>query len=144
MENPFNFEQANYSDLLTEAKRLNALVADLDGELTPLKNKYAYAERAFANRDRQYTEGRALIEEMITEGEITNEDYIKQLVEIFNIEILKQVEFTLTIEVTGTLELPMGTELDEYSFSVDSISYNGEDVSIDHEGVSIDHWNFTE
>lgn len=144
MENPFNFDQAGYLDLLAEAKRLNGLVADLDGELTPLKNKYAYLEKAFQNRDRQYVNGRTIIEEMITEGEISNEDYIKQLVEIFNIEILKPVEFTLTIEVTGTIELPMGSELDEYSFSLDSLSYNGEDVAIDHDSISIDDWNFTE
>ena len=144
MENTFNFDQAGYLDLLNEAKRLNGLVADLDGELTTLKNKSAYTERAFANRDRQYTEGRALIEEMINEGEISNEDYIKQLVDIFNIEILKAVEFTLTIEVTGTVEIPLGSELDEYSFSLDSLSYDGQDVSIDHDSISIDGWNFSE
>lgn len=144
MENPFNFDQANYSDLLTEAKRLNALVADLDGELTPLKNKYAYLEKAFANRDRQYTHGSALIQEMIEQEIITDEDYIKQLVEIFNIEILKEVSFTITVELSGSVQIPMGTELDEYSFNVDSLSYNGEDVYFSHDNTSIDGWDFTE
>lgn len=137
MENPFNFEQASYTDLLAEAKRLNT-------ELTSVNNKMAYVERAFANRDRQYTNGRAIIEEMITEGEIENEDYIKQLIEIFNIEILKEVQFTLTVEISGTVEIPLGTELDEFSFNVDSISYDGQDVDFSQDNIDISDWNFTE
>lgn len=137
MENPFNFEQANYNDLLVEAKRLN-------DEVTSLKNKMMYVEKAFANRDRQYTTARALIEEMITEEAITDEDYIKQLVEALGIEILKEVSFTITVEITGTVEIPMGTELDEYSFNVDSLSYNGQDVDFSHDTTNIDGWEFTE
>lgn len=144
MENSFNFDQASYLDLLNEAMRLYGLVADLDGELTPLKNKYDYLEKAFQNRDRQYVNGRTIIEEMITEGVIENEDYIKQLVEIFDIEILKTVDFTLTIEVSGSVEIPMGSELDEYSFSLDNLSYDGVDVAIDHDHISIEGWDFAE
>lgn len=144
MENPFNFEQANYSDLLTEAKRLNGVVADLSGELTALQNKMMYVERAFANRDRQYAEGKEILTELIDNNEIDNEESVKKLVELFGIEILKEVEFTVTIEVSGTLELPMGTELSEYDFSLDGLSYNGEFVNVDNEEFSVSSWNFTE
>lgn len=144
MENTFNFDQASYSDLYNEAVRLNGLVADLSKDLETANNKLLYTEKAFANRDRQYTSGRALLEEIITEGYITEEEYIKQLVEIFNIEIMREVTFNLTIEISGTVEIPLGTELDEYSFSVDSISYDGQEVSIDHEGINIENWEFTE
>jgi hypothetical protein len=144
MENTFNFEQASYVDLLAEAQRLNGLVADLHGTATTASNKLMYVEKAFANRDRQYALAKEILTTLIEENEIENEEAVKQLIEIFDIEILKSVEFTLTIEVTGTIELPMGSELDEYSFTLESLSYNGDDVSIDHESISIDDWNFTE
>lgn len=140
----FNFEQASYTDLLAEAKRLNGLVADLKGEVTSLQNKALYTERAFANRDRQYATAKEILTSVIESEELDNEEAVKQLIEIFGIEILKTVEFTLSVEITGTVELPLGTELDEYSFSIDGLSYNGEFCDIDHDSVSIDAWNFVE
>jgi hypothetical protein len=137
MENPFNFEHASYSDLLAEAKRLNDLA-------TSLSNKMLYLEKAFANRDRQYAATRQIVSNLIENDEISNEEYVAELIEILGIEILKEVNFTLTIEVTGTVEIPLGSELDEYSFDLDGLSYNGDGVSIDNESVSIDHWEFTE
>ena len=141
---PFNFEQANYADLLAEAKRLDALVSELNNNLQVSQNKMLYVEKAFANRDRQYGQAKEIITSLIENNEISDEETVNQLIEILGIEILKTVEFTLSIEVTGTIELPMGTELDEYSFSLEGLSYNGEDVDVDHERISIDDWNFTE
>ena len=137
MENTFNFEQASYSDLLAEAKRLNDLVSGLS-------NRLLYTDKAFQNRDRQYKEGGQLIKSAILEEVITDEDYIKQLVELFDIQIMKEVTFTLNIEVSGTVEIPLGSELDEYSFDLDGITYDGDSVNIDYENVSIENWEFTE
>lgn len=137
MENNFNFEHASYADLLAEAKRLNDLVSSLN-------NKNLYVQKAFANRDRQYAVTKQIISNLIENGEISNEEYVAELIEILEIEFLKEVNFTLTIEVTGTVEIPLGSELDEYSFDLDGLSYNGDNVSIDNESVSIDHWEFTE
>lgn len=144
MENSFNFDQASYTDLLAEAKRLNGLVADLSGEITTLQNKALYTERAFANRDRQFTQAKAILTSVIESEELDNEDAVKELVEIFGIEVLKEVAFTITVEISGTVEIPMGTELDEYSFNVDSLSYNGEEVDFTHDTTDISGWNFTE
>jgi hypothetical protein len=134
---PFNFEQANYSDLLTEAKRLN-------DEVVSLKNKAMYVERAFANRERQYTDAKSILTTLIEENEIDNEEAVKELVQIFGIEIMREVEFTVTLEISGTVEIPMGTELDEYSFNVDSFSYDGQDVNFSQDNLEISDWNFTE
>ncbi len=144
MENTFNFDQANYSDLLNEAKRLNGLVADLSNDLTALQNKMMFVEKAFANRDRQFGEAKDLLTELIENEEISDEDAVKKLVEIFDIEILREVEFSITVELTGTLQLPIGAELDEYSFNVDNLSYNNEDVDFSHENTDISSWNFIE
>lgn len=144
MENSFNFEQANYADLLTEAKRLNGVVADLSGELEASKNKMLYVEKAFANRDLQYAKAKEILTAVIEMEELDNEEAVKELVQIFNIEVLKEVSFTITVEITGSVEIPMGTELDEYSFNVDVLSYNGEDVSFSHDNTTIDGWDFTE
>jgi hypothetical protein len=134
---PFNFEQANYSDLLTEAKRLN-------DEVVSLKNKAMYVERAFANRERQHTDAKSILTALIEENEIDNEEAVKELVQIFGIEIMREVEFTVTLEISGTVEIPMGTELDEYSFNVDSFSYDGQDVNFSQDNLEISDWNFTE
>jgi hypothetical protein len=134
---PFNFEQANYSDLLTEAKRLN-------DEVVSLKNKAMYVERAFANRERQHTDAKSILTTLIEENEIDNEEAVKELVQIFGIEIMREVEFTVTLEISGTVEIPMGTELDEYSFNVDSFSYDGQDVNFSQDNLEISDWNFTE
>lgn len=144
MENTFDFYNAQYSDLLTEALRLNKLVATLVEEGQADANKLLYTEKAFENRDRQFKAGRMLIEEMINDSLITDDEYIKQLVEIFGLEIMREVTFNLTITVSGTVELPLGSELDEYGFDIDGLSYNGDNVSIDHESVQIDDWEFTE
>lgn len=144
MENTFNFDQANYSDLLNEAKRLNGLVADLSNDLTALQNKMMFVEKAFANRDRQFGEAKDLLTELIENEEISDEDAVKKLVEIFDIEILREVEFSITVELTGTLQLPIGAELDEYSFNVDNLSYDGQDVDFSHENTDISSWNFIE
>lgn len=144
MENPFNFEQASYTDLLAEAQRLNNVVADLEGTITNANNKLMYVERAFANRDRQYAEAKEIVTELIENNEISDEEAVKQLIKIFDIEILKEVEFTITVEISGVVEIPFGTELDEYSFDVDNITYNGDMVDVHSSDVSISDWNFTE
>jgi hypothetical protein len=144
MENTFNFEQASYSDLYNEAKRLNALVADLEGTATSANNKLMYVEKAFANRDRQYSEAKSIITELIENGEISNEESVKELIDIFGIEILKEIEFRITVEISGTTLIPMGQEPEEYDFSIDCMSYNGQDVSYDCENINLDSWDFTE
>lgn len=133
----FNFEQASYTDLLAEAKRLNEQVVSL-------QNKALYTERAFANRERQHQEAKSIITSLIEENEIDNEEAIKELVYIFGIEIMREVQFTITLEISGTTEIPLGSELDEYSFNVDSMSYNGQDVDFSQDNLEITDWNFTE
>ncbi len=137
IKDPFNFDNATFNELYAEAKRLQS-------ELTILENKSLYTEKAFLNRDRQYGQAKEIITALIELNEIDNEEAVKELIQIFDIEILKSVEFTINIEVTGSIEIPMGTELDEYSFSLDSLSYNGDSVNIDHDSVSIECWEFTE
>mgnify|MGYP006268813323 CR=1 FL=1 len=136
MENPFDFAQASYGDLLVEAKRLN-------DEVTSLQNKMMFVEKAFANRDRQVMEAKALIEEMVTEGEITDEDYIQKLAEVLNLDITRTVTVDVTITGTITLELPYKEnpdEISEYAFSVELSSYDYDvqeyDLSIDEISLS--------
>mgnify|MGYP006300349753 CR=1 FL=1 len=130
----FNFDQASWEDLRTEAKRL-AL------ELETLKNKSRYTEQAFANRERQRTEAAEICQRLIEEKVITDEDDIKGLVEALGLDITREVNFTITVEITGTLELAYGEELDEYSFDVDSLTYNGDLVDIDHSRVESVDWD---
>ena len=144
METPFNFEQASYSDLLAEAKRLNNLVADLQGTLTSTSAKLAYTEKAFENRNRQYSEAKSIIAELIENDEISNEESVKELIDIFGIEIFKEIEFRITVEISGTTLIPMGQEPEEYDFSIDCMSYNGQDVSYDCESIQLNSWDFTE
>lgn len=130
MENVFNFEQASHADLLAEAKRLD--------------RKLNLVEKAFANRQRQIDSVTSIITELIENDEISNEESVTELIDILGIEILKTVEFSLVVTLTGTTQIPMGTELDEYSFSIDALSYNGDDVQFDNDEIRLNDWNFTE
>lgn len=140
----FDPNSATYNELYAEVQRLNNVIADLNGELSSLKVKYDYANRAFSNRERQYQEAKSILTNLIEQEEIDNEDAVKELVQIFDIEIMREVQFTITLEISGTTEIPMGTELDEYSFNVDSMSYNGQDVDFSQDNLEISDWNFTE
>lgn len=133
----FNFEQASHSDLLAEALRIHE-------QANSVSNKLMYVEKAFANRDRQYSEAKSIITELIENDEIQNEEAVKSLIDIFDIEILKEVEFTLTVEISGTVHIPLGSELDEYAFDIDDITYNYEPVEVNSQQVELFNWNFTE
>lgn len=137
MINPFDFDRASYADLLEEAKRLNT-------ELSTLQNKLMYVEKAYVNRERQVQDARVVVTEMIDENIITDENYIKALVEALDLEILREASFTITVEISGTVSLPLGSDLDEYSFDIDGLSYNGESVDYNQDSVSIDGWQFDE
>lgn len=135
--NNFDFDNASYADLHTEAKRLNELVSGL-------QDKVRVLETSFGNRNRQYLDGYEILKELIENREIDNEEAVEHLIRIFEIKIMRTVHFTLSVEVTGTVEIPFGEELDEYSFEVDGMTYNSENVDIDHTSVSIEGWDFEE
>lgn len=121
MENTFDFDHASYGDLLTEAKRLN-------DELRTALNKIGAIEVAFANRDRQRNEASDIVNELIEEGVITDAEVINRLALVLNISATRTVTFTVTIELSGEVEIEYGQELDDYGFSVDGLNYNGESV----------------
>lgn len=129
----FNFDQASWEDLRNEAKRLQS-------ELDIANNKARYTETAFANRDRQLKAVAEVVERLIKDGIIDDKDDISTLVENLNLEITRTVNFTVTVEITGSLELTYGEDLDEYSFEVDSLTYNGDYVNIDHSSVDNLEW----
>jgi acyl-ACP thioesterase len=147
----FIFHNASYDDVVNEALAQRTLARELQqnletvsSDLESANNKLRYVQKAFDNRDRQYAVAKQIITNLIENNEINNEEYVAELIEVLGIEILKEVSFALTIEITGTVEIPLGTELDEYSFNVDSLSYNGSDVCVNNESISIDDWEFTE
>ena len=130
----FNFDQASWEDLRNEAKRLQS-------ELDIANNKARYTETAFANRERQRAVVAEIVERLINDKIICDTEDINALCENLGLEITRTVNFTLTVEITGSLELPYGEELDEYSFEVDGVTYNGDSVDIDHSSVDSVDWD---
>lgn len=126
----FNFDQASYGDLLVEAKRLD--------------NALRMSQTALANRDRQRAVVSETIQELIENKTITDEEAIQILVENLNINLTRVVNFTVTMEITGTLELPYGEEVSEYNFEVDQLSYDGNYVEVDFSSVGDLEWDFSE
>ena len=123
----FNFEQAGYSDLLTEAKRLNA-------ELDSVKQELARVQVAFQNRDRQRDEVSEVVQELIDNKTITDPDALSILVRNLDVTASRTVSFSLTVEITGEIELEYDESLDDYGFSIDGLSYNGSYVNDWNEG----------
>ena len=130
----FNFDTASWEDLRNEGKRLQ-------NELDIANNKARYTETAFANRERQRAVVAEIVERLINDKIICDVDDINTLCENLGLEITRTVNFTVTVEITGSIELPYGEELDEYSFDVDSLSYNGDCVDIDHQTVENLDWD---
>ena len=135
--NDFNFDQANYTDLLAEAKRLNTQVSELE-------NRVNIYQVALVNRDRQLNTVAPIIKELIESEVITDEDVIGTLVEQLNLAIMRSVSFTVTMEITGTMEIPYGQDVEEYSFEVESLTYDGNMVDVDYSSVESLNYDFTE
>ena len=126
----FDFDLASPYDLVVEGKRLTA-------ELEAAQNKLLYTQKAFENRDRQYNTASSLVQEMIDDKTITDHTMLKALCECLDVTATRTIEFVLSIEVTGTMEMPFDEEPDDYGFSLDGISYNGEYVSLDSEDIDV-------
>lgn len=126
----FNFDQASYGDLLDHAKSLDNTVRIL--------------ETALSNRDRQLHAVTPTILELIENKTITDEEAITVFVENLDINLTRVVNFTIQVEVTGSLELPYGEELSEHSFDVEELYYDGNRVEIDYSSVGDVEWDFDE
>ena len=126
----FNFDQASYGDLLAEAKRLD--------------NALRMCQTALANRERQRSVVSTTVQELIENKVITDEDAIEVLVENLDIIISRLVHFTVTVEVTGSMEVPYGQEVSEDYFEVDEMTYDGNRVDVDYSSVESLHFDFDE
>lgn len=134
----FNFDLASYGDLLAEAKRL-------DSEVERIKQDLNRTQIAFSNRDRQRDEVSEVVQELIDERTITNPEHLTVLCR--NLDVIapsRTINFTVTVELTGSFELEFGEELDDYGFSVDGLTYNGESVNFDegHFDVEFDEEDY--
>lgn len=134
----FNFDLASYGDLLAEAKRLSSEVERIQQDLNR-------TQVAFTNRDRQRDEVSEVVQELIDERTITNPEHLTVLCR--NLDVIapsRTINFTVTVELTGSFELEFGEELDDYGFSVDGLTYNGESVNFDegHFDVEFDEEDY--
>ena len=127
----FDFHNASYGDLLSHAMYLN-------DELQTALNKIAAIEVAYANRDRQYREASDIVNDLIEEGSISDTESIHRLAQVLSISATRTVSFTVTVELSGEVEIPYGEELDDYGFSIDGLSYNGEGVYFNEGHAEVD------
>lgn len=128
----FNFEQASYSDLLVFAKDTDARCVKLLSDLSMAQQELSRTQVAFQNRDRQRDEVSEVVQELIDNGSITDADHLTILCK--NLDVVapsRTINFTVTVELTGSFELEYGEELDDYGFSVDGLTYNGQSVEFD-------------
>lgn len=133
----FDFDQASYGDLLIEAKRITS-------EHDFLQNKLMFVQQAFDNRDRQYREASRVVQELIENNAITDQEVIDSLVEVLDITLTRTVNFTVLVEVTGSMEVAWGEEISEYSFEIEQMSYDGNSVDVDYSSVTDLNYDFNE
>ena len=60
----------------------------------------------------------------------------------FDIEILQIVHFTITAEISGSMEIRKGTDPDHYSFDVTELYYDGNTVDISDCSISDLNYDF--
>lgn len=126
----FNFEQASYGDLFAHAKQLD--------------NALRMTQTALANRERQRLLVSSAVQELIENGTISDEEAIEIFVENLDINLTRVVNFTITMEITGSLELPYGEQVSEYNFEVEQLSYDGNYIEVDSSNVTDLEWDFNE
>ena len=105
----------------------NVQIESMTQELITWKDRYQY-ERG------RYYESKNKLESFLKDNcEDMDTDQVKELADMFDIELTKEVEFVAKLEVRGTIVVPLWTEqsdvFDDIEFSVDT--HYGTEGSVD-------------
>lgn len=71
-----------------------------------------------------------IVSDLIEHNEIMNDEAVGELNTILELNLTRTVEVVVKSETTVSIELPLGTEVDEWDFDVTEIQYNGDSVDI--------------
>jgi hypothetical protein len=71
-----------------------------------------------------------IVSDLIENNEIMNDEAVGELNTILELNLTRTVEVVVKSETTVSIELPLGTEVDEWDFDVTEIQYNGDSVDI--------------
>ena len=118
-ETTFNFEQASYTDLFNYAK-------DIQNQLVETNHRSKMMEVGIANLSRKQLEAGKIVERLIQDKIIEDEEDITTLVTALDITLFRTMNFTISLEITGQIDIPFGEEVSEYNFEIDGVSYNGQ------------------
>jgi hypothetical protein len=71
-----------------------------------------------------------IVSDLIENNEIMNDEAVGELNTILELNLTRTVEVVVKSETIVSIELPLGTEVDEWDFDVTEIQYNGDSVDI--------------
>ena len=120
---------------------VNQQIAQISNELTTMTNDRDYWKCLANERSGKI----GLLEEFIKDNfNYLDADVVNALTEIFDLEIMKEYDVEVTVTFTGTLEVPLGFDMDELENNLDStlnVSYYSDSISgeFSEEKMAIDY-----
>jgi hypothetical protein len=127
--------------LPSDIQELEQKVARISNELTHLTNDRDYWKCLANERSGKI----GLLEEYIKDNfNYLDADVVNALTEMFDLEIMKEYDVEVTIRFTGTIEAPLGFDMDELENNLDAhlnVSYYADSMSgeFSEDSVEIDY-----
>jgi hypothetical protein len=124
-----------------DIQELEQRVARVSNELTHLTNDRDYWKSLANERSGKI----GLLEEYIKDNfNYLDADVVNALTEMFDLEIMKEYDVEVTIRFTGTIEAPLGFDMDELENNLDAtlnVSYYADPMSgeFSEDSVEIDY-----
>lgn len=109
-------------------------VEDLSKELEVAKASSTKWEENYYHEHRKYVDLQNTIKDFLisfnTEG-VLETQYLRQIANACDLELTREVSFSGTLAFSGTTEVSIFEDFDQYELSIDSfdLSYNGESIN---------------
>jgi hypothetical protein len=124
-----------------DIQELEQKVARISNELTHLTNDRDY----WQDRALNYSNKILALETYIKDNfDYLDADVVRELTEMFDLAIMKEYDVEVTVRFTGTIEAPLGFDMDELENNLDAhlnVSYYADSMSgeFSEDSVEIDY-----
>lgn len=118
----------------TNERQQMSVDTTLENKVTPtveeLQAKLDVFQLVASRQNDKLDKVKLIVSDLIENNEIMNDEAVGELNTILDLKLTRTVEVVVKSETTVSIELPLGTEVDEWDFDVTEIQYNGDSVDI--------------
>lgn len=118
----------------TNERQQMSVDTTLENKVTPtveeLQSKVDVLQLVSSRQHDKLDKVKQIVSDLIENNEIMNDEAVGELNTILELNLTRTVEVVVKSETIVSIELPLGTEVDEWDFDVTEIQYNGDSVDI--------------